>query len=106
MALIVIDEPYMDTVKEFAKKIGMLGNLEKALDRLSNFGEGETNCHIGKDFAPNSFAFRIDRHKEDGWKPWLYGGLIFHGEHDGGGNGGSPTFSTNLTPTTGWAIHT
>ena len=34
------------------------------------------------------------------------GGIIFHGTHDRGGDGGAPTFSVNLTPTVGWAIHT
>ena len=34
------------------------------------------------------------------------GGLIFHGPHDGGGNGGAPTFSCSLVPVDGWSVHT
>lgn len=36
----------------------------------------------------------------------MNGGIVFHGKHDGGGNGSAPTFSVNLTPQTGWATHT
>jgi hypothetical protein len=28
----------------------------------------------------------------------LYGGFIFHGQHDGFGNGGAPTFSVCIDP--------
>jgi len=37
---------------------------------------------------------------------WFNGGLIFHGPHDNGGDGGAPTFSVNLLPQDGWSIHT
>lgn len=40
------------------------------------------------------------------WFFWFNGGLIFHGDHDGGGDGGMPTLSVCLQPTDGWAIHT
>lgn len=50
-----------------------------------------------KDFAPYSFGFTAGG---------MNGGLIFHGSHDGGGNGGGPTFSVCLTPCDGWSIHT
>jgi len=38
----------------------------------------------------------------------LYGGFIFHGPHDGFGNGGAPTFSVSLFSDrkAGWSIHT
>lgn len=44
-------------------------------------------------------------HKEN-YVDWFVGGLIYHGEHDHGGDGGAPTFSLNLTPKNGWAVHT
>lgn len=50
-----------------------------------------------KDFAPYSFEWSTEG---------MNGGLIFHGAHDGGGNGGAPTFSVSLTPCDGWSIHT
>lgn len=46
----------------------------------------------------------VNRHQDE--KFWFNGGLIFHGPHDGGGNGGAPTFSVSLTPQDGWSIHT
>jgi hypothetical protein len=51
-----------------------------------------------------SLAFQ---YKRDG-KNDLNGGFIFHGVHDGGGNGGAPTFSVELNPSTKphWSIHT
>lgn len=38
----------------------------------------------------------------------LNGGMIFHGPHDNGGDGGAPTFSVSLSGTTKprWEIHT
>jgi len=49
------------------------------------------------DFAPLSFT----------WKgSGMVGGLIFHGPHDRGGDGGEPTFSVNLSGAYGWSIHT
>jgi hypothetical protein len=41
-----------------------------------------------------------------GYKFWFNGGLIYHGTHDGGGDGGAPTFSVNLSPVNGWSVHT
>ncbi len=44
-------------------------------------------------------------HKND-YVDWFVGGLIYHGEHDRGGDGEAPTFSVNLTPQNGWSVHT
>lgn len=41
-----------------------------------------------------------------GYKFWMNGGLLYHGTHDRGGDGGAPTFSVNLLPVNGWSIHT
>jgi hypothetical protein len=41
-----------------------------------------------------------------GYRFWMNGGLIYHGPHDNGGDGGFPTFSVNLSPVNGWTIHT
>ena len=52
---------------------------------------------LSPDFAPLSFLFH-----DHG----IFGGIIFHGAHDRGGDGGAPTFSVNLAPCNGWSIHT
>jgi len=36
----------------------------------------------------------------------IHGGLIYHGPHDGFGDGGSPSFSVSLSKSQGWSIHT
>ena len=41
-----------------------------------------------------------------GYRFRMNGGLIYHGTHDNGGDGGAPTFSVNLSPVNGWSIHT
>jgi len=111
-------------------------SLEEQLKYLSMWGNYEipesTHCIISPDFAPYSFNFalyvisRPDYEKKysltgdweygrymveqypelEGRALYMHGGLIFHGKHDNGGDGGAPTFSVNLTPTTGWAVHT
>ena len=58
---------------------------------------------IGYDFAPHSLGFSIQRASGD---RLVCGGIIFHGAHDGGGDGGAPTYSVCLTPQVGWQIHT
>ena len=52
---------------------------------------------VGIDFAPHSFNFTMCG---------MYGGMIYHGPHDGGGDGGAPTYSMNLSPIAGWSLHT
>lgn len=67
----------------------------------------KTHCELFGDFAPLSFSFVMKVRGEDGkYKYWFNGGVIFHGPHDGFGNGGAPTFAVSLTPTVGWQIHT
>jgi len=67
----------------------MLGNLRKH--------NPKSRCELHQDFAPLSFTFHA---------AGLFGGLIFHGHHDNGGDGGAPTFSVCLEKTHGWSLHT
>jgi hypothetical protein len=87
-------------------------SLHRCIDRLklvearyAERGEDiETN--ITTDFAPYSFYFVRYRPCNKEHRVISNGGIIFHGAHDNGGDGEAPTFSVNLTPTTGWTIHT
>jgi hypothetical protein len=104
---------YLDTVKEFADKVGKADNLQAKLDYLDGYAsarreEGlETRCQLFKDWAPQSFSFLMEMRQDGGeWQRWFNGGMLFHSAHDGGGNGGAPTFSVCLSPTDGWSIHT
>lgn len=78
-------------------------SFRENLQRLSGFAQGGRKVRIGLDFAPLSFGFAVIR--ADG-SAWIYGGLIFHANHDRGGDGGAPTYSVCLEPTSGWALHT
>ena len=107
--------------------------FRQTLARLVNKHNGCTyfgrhaRIRLFKDFAPYSFTFQleslrvikdevsVDEENEKGrymettkveqWKPEVFGGVILHGAHDGGGNGGAPTFSVNMSPEDGWAVH-
>lgn len=102
----VMNQEYFDKVKKWAEENNLMPELQKELDYLANFG-GEPNyteCQLFSDFAPQSFYFEMMRNG----KRWFNGGLIFHGPHDNGGDGGVPTFSVCLTPDTKphWQVHT
>jgi len=102
-------EEYLNEVRTFADKVGKRLDLERNLDRLRDLynHDGEAVCYVGKDFAPYSFRFSVFRPDKDGEQKFvLNGGLIFHGDHDNGGDGGAPTLSVCLTPQDGWSIHT
>jgi len=92
----------LDEALEFAKT-RKDESLQKCIDRLKLADElNETETRLFDDFSLYSFYFV--RNKDDIFLG--NGGVIFHGKHDNGGDGSSPTFSVNLTPTDGWAIHT
>lgn len=118
----VMDRDHLRSVMKFARESGRIEQLKDQLRYLGSYAEhdndGKTRCRLYADFAPQSFYFWMDLHRdhvrdpsavefdEDGFTPWFNGGLIFHGSHDNGGDGGAPTFSVNLTPTDGWSVHT
>ena len=82
---------------------------ENFISRFKYLGEQpKRKLTIWTDFAPLSFYFVAywRNPKTDQWERDFNGGIIFHGNHDGGGNGGAPTFSVNLEAVDGWSIHT
>ena len=92
-------EEYFEQVERFAHDTGRLEQFYSRLEQLCSNGD---TVRLFRDFAPHSFEFVRMR---NGMR--LYnGGLIFHGSHDGGGNGGAPTYSVSLNPVDGWSIHT
>lgn len=102
----------LEKVRKFADETGQRERFEESLKRLTNREENENVGNQGKkshielypDFAPHSF-FWVWRETESK-RVIMNGGLIYHGKHDNGGDGGAPTFSVNLTPQSGWSIHT
>ena len=102
----------LQKVREFAKKTGQSEQFEEALKRLTyreeneNVGNGgrKSEVELYPDFAPYSF-FWVWREIESK-RQIMCGGLIYHGKHDNGGDGGAPTFSVSLEPSKRWCIHT
>lgn len=106
-------EKHLEEVRQFADKAGLRADLEAILARLASWGHTDkSRCVLLKDFAPMSFAFHIERLMEDGtYKFNFNGGLIYHGPHDGFGDGSAPSFSVDLgsifgPQKPGWSIHT
>ena len=112
-------EEHFDKVEAFANETGRLKEFYKRLESLvwGDISDEELTCwgkpckvrvRLYADFAPQSFDFvkEVLYEGEDEWNFQHNGGFIFHGAHDGGGNGGAPTFSVNLSPQDGWSIHT
>jgi hypothetical protein len=111
MTLVINDQPYFELVRAHADKVGLGAQLDERLKYLDEYAEhgdrGKTRCSLFRDSAPYSFFFRIERRERPGeYVAWFVGGLIFHGQHDNGGDGSYPTLAVCLSPMTGWQIHT
>ena len=78
-------------------------SFKENLERLAGFARGGSMVRLGLDFSDLSFGFAVIR--PDG-SCWIVGGLLYHGAHDRGGDGGAPTYAVNLQPVEGWTIHT
>ena len=102
-----LTEGKLQETLEFAKTI-QNDSLQECLNHLESVDEIHEGIEtrVYNDFAPKSFYFvRWDTFRN---KMWMNGGIIFHGAHDNGGEGGSPTFSVSLSGSkeTRWEIHT
>lgn len=78
------------------RRSSLLETLFNGFSTIARLSNGKPMT-LYKDFAPLSFTW--------GGNGWV-GGLIFHGSHDGGGDGGMPSLSVCLSPVDGWSIHT
>jgi hypothetical protein len=101
--LIVECPERLAAVREFADRTNQCQQFESRLSDLTAYLPDGWIVKLYSDFAPCSFFWM--EFAPTG-RLGLIGGLIYHGPHDGGGSGGAPTYSVNLTPTTGWCIHT
>jgi len=91
-------------IKAYATEHNLEESFQKTYARFETYSAKGCEVNLYSDFAPLSLYFEITR---DG-QFVLNGGFIFHGEHDGYGNGGAPTFSVCIEPEKqpGWSIHT
>ena len=92
----------LETATKYANANGLKENLEQNLNSLKRHAENGCEVHLYEDFAPLSFYFEVIKNGH----LQLCGVLIYHGKHDGGGNGCAPTYSVSLSPCQGWQIHT
>lgn len=94
----------LDEIRTYAKENNLEESFNNTFSRLETYSDKGYTVTLYCDFAPLSMEFSIT----DNGRQILYGGFIFHGPHDGYGNGGAPTFSVSLETErkTGWSIHT
>ncbi len=90
---------FLNSVPGMGDRLRLASTLVDSLERIGNMHDGSMGGPVQfyKDFAPLSFGWRAGG---------LTGGLIYHGPHDGHGDGGAPTFSVSLTDIDGWQLHT
>lgn len=94
----------LDQIKAFAKEKHLAREFVSTFSRFKAQSKKGFDIYLYADWAPYSLYFiRKKNNLYDG-----NGGFIFHGVHDGGGNGGAPTFSVELNPdkNSHWSIHT
>ena len=91
-------------IQAFAKEHQLMKSFSETFSRLENYSVRGYDVSLYSDFAPLSLEFSIANQG----KFEFNGGFIFHGKHDGFGNGGAPTFSVSIgnERVTGWSIHT
>ena len=94
----------LDEIKAYAKEHDLMESFNETFSRLENYSGKGYKVSLYSDFAPLSLEFVVKEEE----RSVLNGGFIFHGKHDGFGNGGAPTFSVSLSQdkVTGWSIHT
>jgi len=100
-----LDPEHFAQVLEFALQNKCAGQLGDKLDYLTHYGDGKNTCAIYRDWAPNSFAFGIDR--PDGTR-WFNGGLIYSGPGQPL-DGSAPALTVGIgidSSKHGWSIHT
>jgi len=94
----------LDEIKAYATENDLTESFTRAYSRFEHYSQKGCEVNLYSDFAPISLYFEITRDGEF----VLNGGFIFHGQHDGYGNGSAPTFSVCLEAErkAGWSIHT
>lgn len=93
-----------------AKRPDLEENLKFQFHRHDEYfrSHPDIRMKVFVDFAPLSFYFEVyylNRHHQR-YELDYNGGIIFHGDHDGWGNGGSPTYAVCIQPVDGWSTHT
>lgn len=95
----------LDEIRQFADSINKRDNLENCIKNL-DYGSDKYVVEIFTDFAPKSLYFVRKCIGDERFAG--NGGVIFHGRHDNGGDGSSPTLSVSIDPNNElhWQVHT
>ena len=101
----VHDPAHLRGVIDFALKNNCLFKLAERLEYLDKYSDGSNTCHLHPDFAPNSFAFAMER--ADGSR-WFNGGLIYSGpEQPLDGSAPALTVGVGIDNSKhSWSVHT
>lgn len=92
-------EKFLNGIASLDRRIRLWKTLNGSLEHIGRIQQNYPNsaAKLYSDFAPLSFGWCAGN---------LVGGLIFHGSHDGFGDGGFPSLSVSLDNTEGWQLHT
>lgn len=91
-------------IMEFAQENKISEQFMQVLSRFLLHLSNGFSVELYSDSAPYSLYFVVKRNGELSFN----GGVIYHGPHDNGGSGQSPTFSVSMDNDTKphWSIHT
>ena len=94
----------LDKIKAFAREKHLAREFVSTFLSFKYQSKRGFDIYLYPDFAP--FSLYFERKKNNVFDG--NGGFIFHGVHDGGGNGSAPTFSVSISNSTKsrWSIHT
>jgi len=89
---------FLQAIPDRAERKELADTLQDGLLTIAGFHRScPEKPELYGDSAPLSFTWRAGG---------FFGGLLFHGAHDGFGSGAAPTLAVTLTPAYGWRIHT
>ena len=114
-----IDGKSVSRDEYFDRKLSIKAQFDAQFEYLATYANREgciydkktgadTECRIGKDFAPLSFCFAMYCRKsaEAPWEYWFNGGLIYQGPAVSA-NGSVPSLTVSMDSTRiGWFVHT
>lgn len=94
----------LDKIKAFARENHLAREFVSTFQRFKAYSKNGYEVFLYPDYAPQSLYFE----KKFNGNFSGNGGFIFHGVHDGGGNGSAPSFSVSIDNSTKsrWSIHT
>jgi hypothetical protein len=102
--LIIHCEDIYQKTWQFAEETNQATDLQCQLEHLCTNWNGKAFTHLYADFCPHSFYFvQANGPNAETARQIMNGGIIYHGQVP---SSGAAQFSINLTPATGWRIHT